>query len=161
MEYDDRRRAIICDVDNTILDMTHRFHYLDGDKTNWDVFLAEETIMQDKPMWNTVTVVGCLAKFYPILFVSGRNEGIREITLDQIHSLFAMCPLLNGYELFLRKDGDWRSDIEIKKEIYTEQIEPNYSIIAAFDDKSSVVELWRSLGITTYHTGELATGDGF
>lgn len=161
MDYDDRRRAIICDIDNTILDITHRFHYLNGDKTDWDAFLSEDAIRKDKPMWNTITVVGCLGKFYPIIFVTGRNEGVREITLDQIHSAFTMSPLLNGFELYMRTDGDWRQDIEIKKELYTKYVEPNYNIIAAFDDKSSVVDLWRSLGITTYHTGELATGDGF
>nr|DAD80402.1 MAG TPA: hypothetical protein [Siphoviridae sp. ctYh54] len=161
MDFDDRRRAIICDIDNTILDIRHRFHYLNGENTDWDKFLSEDAIRQDVPMWDTVEVIGCLGKFYPIIFITGRNEGTRKITEEQISGLFKMTPLLNGKEIYMRTDGDYRQDIVIKKELYDKYVAPNYRIIAAFDDKPTVVELWRNLGITTYHVGEIASGDGF
>lgn len=154
-------RCIICDIDNTILDITHRFHLLNGVNTDWDAFLAEDAIMQDKPIWDTINIVGCLGKFFPVVFITGRNEGIRAITETQLSQIFGMNPILCGKELYMRTDGDWRKDTEIKKELYEKHVKDKYHVVAAFDDKTSIIELWRSLGITAYHVGELATGDGF
>lgn len=153
-----KRKAIICDVDNTLLDITHRFHFLDGENTDWDSFLNEEEIRKDKPISDVVELINCLGRFYPIIFITGRNEGTRAITEEQLNNV--LSPWVRS-ELYMRTDRDWRKDTEIKKELYEKYVQPKYQIIAAFDDKPSVIDLWRSLGITAYHSGELATGDGF
>jgi hypothetical protein len=157
----EKRLVVICDIDNTVLDITHRFHLLDGENTNWEEFLSVDNVRKDKPMWNTIDVISCLATRYPIIFLTGRNEGTRGITEEQIASMWRCQPLLNGYELYMREDGDYRKDTEIKKEMYEKYIEPNYDVLAAFDDKPDIVELWRDLGLTAYHVGILASGDGF
>lgn len=158
----DKRTAVICDIDNTILDMTHRYHMLKGKDTNWDEFLSEEAMSKDVPIWDTFRVISCLATRFPVIFLTGRNEGVREYTEFQLSLLHRAYPLLNGYTLIMRPDEDReRPDIVVKKELYMEYVEPYYNILVALDDKPSVVDLWRSLGITTYHTGELASGDGF
>lgn len=159
--HENKPKCIICDIDNTILDITQRFHFLNGTNTDWDSFLAEDAIMQDKPIWDTINIVGCLGKFFPIIFITGRNEGIREITEKQISQIFREHQLLCGFEIYMRTDRDWRKDTEIKKELYEKHVKDKYHVVAAFDDKTSIIELWRSLGITAYHVGELATGDGF
>ena len=154
-----KEKAFICDIDNTILDITHRFHYLDGENTDWEAFLKEETMLKDTPIFETIELINFLNKKYPIIFITGRNEGTRRITCKQIEK---HCNLVyKGYILLMRKDGDMSQDTVIKEQLYKEHVEPNYEIIGAFDDKTRVIELWRSLGIIGYHVGERATGDGF
>ena len=165
-----KREAIICDVDNTIIDITHRYHLLKGKDTDWNAFLDEKLIRQDTPIQDTIDVIKALNTRYPILFVTGRNSGIEKITREQIEVFCDLKPAedlikaypYQGYYLFMRDDSDRETpDAAIKKDIYCRFIEPNYKIIAAFDDRPVIVDLWRSLGITTYHVGELATGGGF
>lgn len=159
MKVRNKKPAIICDIDNTILDMTHRYPLLKGANTDWEKFCDRELILKDKPIWDVIDLINVLGGRLPIIFITGRNEGIREVTIEQLDTyIHAPC----GKELYMRKDDDrGRPDIEVKKELYDKYVAPYYNIVGAFDDKSSVIQLWRSLGITAYHTGELATGDGF
>jgi hypothetical protein len=50
-------------------------------------------------------------------------------------------------QLIMRRTGDTRKDSIIKEEIFWEQIEPHYNVIAVFDDRDQVVKMWRSLGL--------------
>ena len=154
-----KRKAVICDIDNTILNIMHRWHLLKGAETDWEEFLNPDLIMKDSPMQDTIDVINCLSLKYPILFVTGRNAGIREITAKQIEM---HTNLLNGYELIMRPDEDQvTADSIIKTNLYKEYVEPYYDVICAIDDKLGNIELWRSFGITAYHCGELGTGEGF
>ena len=47
----------------------------------------------------------------------------------------------------MRKKGDYRHDEIIKEEIYHTDIEPNYNVIAVFDDRNRVCDMWRNLGL--------------
>lgn len=156
----DKRKAIICDIDNTTINIVHRYHLLKGKDTDWNAFLDENLIKQDTPIQDTIDIINCLNTRYPILFVTGRNSGIEQITRWQIETYFNLGPC--GYKLFMRYDADRETpDASIKLDIYKNQIEPYYDVIAAFDDREVIVNLWRTLGITTYHVGELALGGGF
>jgi len=48
----------------------------------------------------------------------------------------------------MRKDNDFRPDEEIKKEIYNNFIKDDYNIFFVLDDRTKVVNMWRSLGLT-------------
>ena len=50
--------------------------------------------------------------------------------------------------IFIRAVNDSRKDSVIKREIYEKEIKGKYNIIAIFDDRNQVVEMWRSLGLT-------------
>lgn len=157
---DNKIPAIICDVDNTIVNISHRYYLLNGPATDWSKFLDPELIKKDTPMQDTIDVINALNEVYPILFATGRNSGIEEITRWQIETF---CSLKGkGYKLFMRDDADrCRPDTVVKTELYRNHIEPYYRVVAAFDDRPGVVDLWRSFGITTYHVGELSVGGGF
>jgi hypothetical protein len=43
----------------------------------------------------------------------------------------------------MRGKDDKRSDDIIKSEIYEEHIKKNYEVIAVFDDRQRVVDMWR------------------
>lgn len=155
-----KQKAVICDIDNTIIDITHRWHLLKGTDTDWSEFNSDENIAKDTPMQDTIDIIKCLSEKYPILFVTGRNSGIMEQTDKQIKKFVG--ELKNGYALIMRDDADQQSpDIEIKKDLYKTYIEPYYDVICAFDDRPTNIDLWRSFGITSYHVGEIAFDGGF
>lgn len=154
-----KKKAIICDIDNTLISIMHRFHMLKGEHTDWNAFLDPELMMKDQPIHDTVEVINCLGQKYPVLFVTGRNEGCREVTEKQIKNC---CPNLCEWKLIMRPDSDQKTaDVIVKKQLFEQYVAPEYDILCAFDDKQANIDLWRSLGITAYHSGELGTGEGF
>ncbi len=52
--------------------------------------------------------------------------------------------------LYMRSEGDKRKDFEVKEELFNQHIRDNYRVRVIFDDRSQVVELWRSLGLICY-----------
>ncbi len=155
-----KKKAIICDIDNTIVNTVHRWHLLNGKDTDWELYNSPELMSKDTPIPDTIEVIKCLSEKYPILFVTGRNSGIMDATDRQIQEFCG--ELKNGYSLIMRDDNDKESpDIEIKTQLYKTYVEPYYDVLCAFDDRPTNIELWRSLGITSYHVGETAFGGGF
>jgi len=56
--------------------------------------------------------------------------------------------------LFMRPEKDMRPDTIIKEEIYQKEIKGKYNVLGIFDDRNSVVEMWRSLGLTCFQVEE-------
>ncbi len=52
--------------------------------------------------------------------------------------------------ILMRPEGDTRKDSEIKKELYENNIKGKYNVLGVFDDRDSVVSLWRSLGLKCF-----------
>ncbi len=55
--------------------------------------------------------------------------------------------LARSARLFMKRCDDEREDALVKKEIYLEHIKNSYEVVFVVDDRSSVVKMWRSLGI--------------
>ena len=51
-------------------------------------------------------------------------------------------------KIFIRPEGNMEKDSIIKKRMYEENIKDKYNVIAVFDDRLQVCQMWRSLGIT-------------
>jgi hypothetical protein len=47
----------------------------------------------------------------------------------------------------MREDGDCRSDVEVKEEIYEKYLKGVVDIAFCIDDRQSVVDMWRSKGL--------------
>ena len=116
-------------------------------------------VATDKPIKSTIEVIKALATKYHILFITGRNDGIRTLTMKQLDDYVGLDT--DNYSLYMRPEGDYTPDVEIKQMIYNNFIEPHYEIVAAFDDKKEIIDLWRSLDITTYDVGCIVAGGGF
>jgi hypothetical protein len=92
-----------------------------------------------------------LNAFYRCIVVSGRSEECREETLDWLRRHHINTQEKHGFRLFMRKYKDYRPDWVVKEEIYHELIEPEFDVIAAFDDRTQIVKLWRDvLGIPCF-----------
>ena len=47
----------------------------------------------------------------------------------------------------MRDKGNFEPDEIIKEQIFHKEIEPNYNVLAVFDDRDKVVKMWRNLGL--------------
>jgi hypothetical protein len=145
----DMKRAIICDLDGTLA-LKHK------DRDWYDASTCDLDSINE-PVW----VLLNMAQEYnwwtndalEIIFVSGRQEKDREPT-----EKFLQKYALHGYPLFMRQTGDFRSDVDVKRELYQENIEDKYNILFVLDDRNSekypVVPMWRELGLTCFQVAE-------
>ena len=88
-----------------------------------------------------------------ILLFSGRDERARyptELWLDE-HFGF-------DYKLYMRLEKDNRSDHEVKKEMMAATM-VFWDIVAVFDDRNQVVDMWRGNGITCMQVCSREQGD--
>lgn len=151
--------AYIFDIDGVLADCSHRLHFIQQEPKDWKSFYEnsdkDEVIQPNK---ETLRLLSNSLSGLPtrgILFVTGRTETYRELTTTWLKVNVWGC-FGNFYDdmLFMRKDGDFRPDWEIKKEIYENEIKSQYEILGVFEDRTQVVQMWRSLGLTCYQVCE-------
>lgn len=80
-----------------------------------------------------------------IIFLTGREEVCRKETQEWLDNLG-----LTGYPLFMRTKDDYRKDTVVKMEIYENKISHDYSILGVFEDRISVTNMFRNLGLKVY-----------
>ena len=79
-----------------------------------------------------------------LVFVSGREAICRDTTEKWL------CDnITNDFTLFMRQMRDCRKDTIVKREIYDVFLR-NKNIIAVFDDRPFVVDMWNDLGLTVF-----------
>jgi len=179
-------KAIIVDIDGTLSNNDHRRHFVDANhpinekdrisqislentpypdekgftwRPDWKSF--NEQMVNDTPNEWCVTLVTQMSVpewGYPpaIIFVTGREECFRSITECKILKWTRMCVRDNQCQLFMRPTKDYRADTVIKREIYENHIKDKYDILFCIDDRQSIVDMWRSLGLTVL---QCAKGD--
>lgn len=131
MEY------IVVDIDGTVAlhgDERGHFEYgkVGGDKPNIPIIKLVQALR-----W---------ACGYGVIFVSGREDSCRDITVEWLYNNFMQDDWL-AYELYMRKTGDWRKDSIIKREIYDAYLSDK-EIAYVLEDRNQVVQMWRELGLT-------------
>jgi hypothetical protein len=138
-----KERAIICDIDGTVAIHEGRRDHFEWALVANDLYNGPVCELVDMIMFSGVLV----------LFVSGREDICRDSTL---HWLNDKWPGVENEHLIMRPTSDYRPDTIIKREIYERDIEPFYEITFVIDDRDSVVEMWRDLGLTCL---QVARGD--
>lgn len=79
-----------------------------------------------------------------MLIVTGRPETYRKITEQWL--------IWNHIEydnLYMRSENDCRSDVDVKREIL-QKIREQYDVSFVFDDRTSVVKMWREEGLVCF-----------
>jgi hypothetical protein len=139
-------KAIIVDLDGTLCNAKHRLHHIEKAPKDWDAFFA--AAHADEPNQWCVDLIRGLHKLgeYQIVFLTGRGEEDRKLTerwlLDHLPA-----GLVANSDLLMRPADDRRKDTQVKTEIYETQIAPNYRVMLAIDDRCSVIQMWRGLGV--------------
>ena len=133
--------AIICDLDGTLCNANNRRHYVTEKPKNWKKFYEEAH--KDKPNYPIYYLINAIARDREVIYVSGRPDNYRKLSETWLKEW--NCP--EG-KLLMRKEGDFRPDYEVKKEIYDNEIKDKYEILFCIDDRKQVVDMWRSQGLT-------------
>lgn len=139
-------KAILVDIDGTMALMNGRRPY------DWS------RVGEDLPNEPIVTLIGWLndnaqlmyeqnGDDLEIIFMSGRDEVCRnetEVWLGRIGFV--------GHDLYMRPslpDGvSQPKDSIVKLALFDEHIRDRYEVVAVFDDRDQVVDMWRLLGLT-------------
>ena len=141
----------VFDVDGTLADLTHRKHLIsktDEKKPDWRAFFA--ACDQDAPIKHMIEVAQDLsAAGKEFLYVSGRSDECRTKTARWL----ATHGLPDG-KLYMRKEGDYRSDDIVKLELLKQILAESYRPILVFDDRDRVVKMWRENGVPCAQVSE-------
>lgn len=160
----EQRKVILCDLDGTLADLTHRRHFVEKPpagsnsswRPDWDSF--HKACHLDKPIETTLSLINSLLGANPGLelwIVSGRNEIVRDDTVVWLnqhldyYDRLVMRPNVDPYKYMrddLLKEG-WLCDGTLPKA---------NRVLCVFDDRDRVVNMWRKHGLTCY---QVADGD--
>jgi len=176
---------IICDLDGTLADASHRLHHINpprvmcgacngsgGDHFNrctvcgghgyfqkdkdWDAFF--EACDKDTLLWQTALVVeGLLDRLATshcspeLWIVSGRSDAVRDKTVEWLGQRN-----VEHTKLIMRSAGDHTPDYQLKRKWLLDGTISKERVFCVFEDRSSVVEMWRTEGLTCY---QVADGD--
>lgn len=137
----DLPKAVIFDLDGTLADNNHRspFEYHK---------LSEDTLVD--------SVANVLKLYhssgYKIICLSGRNAGTASDVLEwyKLTDQWLTENNIPADKLFMRHWNDYRKDDIVKEEIFWDSIAPYYNVEVAFDDRSTVVAMWRRIGLKCF-----------
>lgn len=145
--------AIIFDVDGTLADVSPYLHYVrnvnddPNFKKDFDKFHQES--INALPNYEVVEMVN--QAFFDqkhIIVVTSRRETWRGVT-----SYWLAKNDIGHHALYMRKDGDFRPDYEVKSEILG-RIKKLWNVTHAVDDNPAVLRLWFEHGIPTTKIGD-------
>ena len=150
------KKVIICDIDGTIADVRHRLPYIQNEdgskrsKPDWAAFHA--ACVYDPPFEDVILMVdmlrqgscGCGYAPLDLHFLSGRNAVAREVTQQWLEKHFGDFGFYHA--LSMRKANDRRPDHIIKLEMVRELGLTPDKVLCIFDDRQSVVDMWRENG---------------
>jgi hypothetical protein len=127
------------DIDGVLADPIHRLHHLAGKRKSWDRFFAE--CGEDAPLITGIDLVhDLLASGLNIVYVSGRPERLRSVTLDWFER-----HQLPEATMQLRPMGEFRPAPQWKLEVYRE-IATEFELKVVVDDDVRVVETLTEAG---------------
>lgn len=143
------RNIVVADLDGCCVDPAHRIHfYLSGDMEGYHA-----AAHLDKPIYQGVLLYQMLLVMpgLDFVFVTARQERARSYTLPWLREYIS--PKIRNDQLLMRPNHLFRkekSDADLKPELIQASGRQLEKIFLAFDDNQSVVDRWRSLGITCY-----------
>ncbi len=127
-------KGYLFDIDGTLASMSDRSPF------EWS------RVGEDGPRESVILTAQAHAKAgYKIIVVSGRDGSCREETIAWLE--------LHGIpysELHMRAEGDMRKDSIVKQELFDRHIRFVYNVIAVYDDRDQVVDMWRAMGVDCF-----------
>jgi hypothetical protein len=99
----------VFDIDGVVADVRHRLHYLDRRPKDWDGFFNKAA--DDAPLLTGTSLVSELAAHNDIVWLTGRPDRLRSITMDWL-----IAQGLATKELIMRRRRDYRPARIVKVE---------------------------------------------
>lgn len=136
-------RAWIVDIDGTLA-------INQGGRSPYDLTRVRE----DEPNLQLIQAVKELGEQDWIIVVSGREETCRADTEAWLNEHVGNGPSATSWgaralwhSLYMRAEGDDRSDEIVKMEILRDKIAPHFQVMGVLDDRNRVVRMWRRVGL--------------
>ena len=155
---------VIFDVDGTLLDITHRLHFLNLNKMmsnserarpsgskNWEAFRDPKLKELDEPIKPIVDVLLAMHADHQIIISSGRTESEEA---DTKSSLRKVIPFIDDLPFYMRSEKDYRPDTHMKLTALGKMRADGYNPIIAFDDRPNVIRMWREQGLMVADIGK-------
>ncbi|MFI1312925.1 AAA family ATPase [Streptomyces albidoflavus] len=132
-------KAVLVDIDGTVALMDGRSPF------------DETRVHQDLPNVPVISLVRALhAAGQRIVFLSGRTDGCREATEAWLTEHVGV-----PYDgPFMRPTGDARKDSIVKVELFDAHVRDAYDVTCVLDDRTQVVQAWRSIGLTVLQVAD-------
>ncbi len=144
--------AIVFDIDGTLADLSHRLKFVSGEHKDWERFY--QGVGEDEVIVPIAQLFAMYASSLPpdskLLCITGRPERTRAATLKWFREKIGPEP----DAIYMRKDHDFRPDVEVKREWVEKLRAEGYDIRLAFEDRDRVVKLYRDLGIQCCQVAE-------
>lgn len=140
----------IFDLDGTLADLTHRLPLIQAPKADWRAFF--KACPRDVPIVDVITLLQQLWSATTLIFiVSGRSDEVRLETEAWLS--YYRVP---HTQLFMRRAGDYRPDTIVKSELLDEisQRYPLTKIAGVFEDRASIVKMYRERGLRVFQVAE-------
>lgn len=138
-------KYIVCDVDGTVADDTHRRHHVMGKAVpDWEAHFAE--CDYDSPIESMVHLVSLLQKKHIVVFVTGRPEYVREKTRTWLEQHFERVD-----HLLMRPSSSPAHCHQFKKELLLQHLPDATAenVVCVLEDRYKVVREWREAGYRT------------
>jgi phosphoglycolate phosphatase-like HAD superfamily hydrolase len=140
-------KAYIFDVDGTLANVDPYIHLVRGPDRDYDAF--HEASIDALPNLEVVEMLNrAFFDQHHVLVVTSRTEKWRGVT-----SSWLAKHDLGHHALYMRKDGDFRPDYDVKKDIL-HSIKNHWNVVHAIDDNPNVIRLWEEYGIPTTKIGD-------
>lgn len=144
------KNIVIVDLDGTIALIDHRRHLVEGDSNRWDEFY--EACDKDEPNQPVIETIFALSQQnFEIWIFSGRSDVVKNKT-----ELWLRANSVAYDKLFMRPDGDYTPDQELKREWLESRPKILERVQMVIDDRQKVVDMWRDMGLTCF---QVAPGD--
>lgn len=131
-------RTIVIDVDDSIRDA--------GWRSSLSFDESYERSGEDLPHLDVVEMINAVSGTYRVVGVSIMPEKWRGRATRWLVDVGVRLD-----DLLMRKDGDFRKELEVKRDFVMLNMATDM-IVCAFDDDERVVQLYRELGITAFQT---------
>jgi len=126
--------VVLSDLDGTL------FHSYDRKIFDFKACVNDTVIEQVEDMLDMYKDSGV-----KIILFSAREDICREETIESLKKNFIAYD-----ELFMRKAGDKRNDVIVKREMFDEHIRGKYNVKCVIDDRISVCQMWVDLGLFVF-----------
>jgi FMN phosphatase YigB (HAD superfamily) len=132
-----KQEIVIFDIDGTLADVSERIHHLQKNPRIGRPLLVgwHKTKRSNRCAFVTFLFLGSLGSL-----CSGRSEEHRSETIAWLKK-----ERVKYHELRLRKSGDRRSDVIVKREMLHRIDETK--VLFVVEDRNRVVEMWRKEGL--------------
>tara|TARA_B100000287_G_scaffold18927_1_gene18964 strand:+ start:1499 stop:1918 length:420 start_codon:yes stop_codon:yes gene_type:complete len=133
---------ILCDIDGTVADNSHRQHFLE-EKKDWDGFF--DALDLDEPIYEIINKMNDEHnQGREIIFLTGRPERYRDPTENWLKQYFNF-PL----RVVMRPNDNKKNKLLTKKEMF----EQNFNIDEIFyviDNDEDLLNMWKKMGMRVY-----------